>query len=774
MRLLPNKKSSVYWISPVSPSHGELCHFTPISRRISKKRKTVKHEQRALQDRLERAEKLLRQAGIAIAPYQPAPIFPAPRNDDGPPSAPAETPSIISNEVHTTMPDETSVGIDRLVDIDGLSYQNREVSNLASPFQNNLLSIENQSVNDLEMRDANRDTMVPLHPSGGSCTTSTQCSNSPPHVIQSGSGRSQTTIAEPCSSSQNRSLSVQDVVSSTNDPSCPHDELHGPGSYLSICSDPAAEWVSKQIGPSGFSNSASTLATEVCRGLKIQAPTHQTRVPEPPLDCARRYAAAYFDQAFESVFDIIDRASFERRLSEHSDIGTLDNDPAWYALRNVVYAYGCRASVFKEAVPETWVDAQNTAWGYFENALSVHTELVYFKSNLSAVQALLAMSLFIEGAGTPQLEYMLISTTVRLAQSKGLHLRPGPTSKMGASEVALRSRMFWAMYFYEKHIAYRAGRPSMIRDNDIDCELPEPVPGQPSAKTDVFYHIIRHAQISSVIVDQLTNAEARRRDMGKTVQTVNEIDARLRSWYQTIPESLQLSPAHLLPASSGIQITHILYLHMAYFGSLAAIHSVFAYPWKTTNSHPGSDVDLIPQINSSMQAVAEASRNIILATKYLTISAAAPAWEVFLYPLVGMINLFVYILKHPTQRSVSSDLGLLQMAAGYFGYMDYATASNKSFPFTKDLVTLAQNVVQRAQGPRTTASTEVPTTSGDAFEAGGTDTLDLTSWDEELAGFTGTDMDPDSWTCFLPSFTQVSSMAMDNFPVESIDFSISH
>ena len=65
----------------------------------------------------------------------------------------------------------------------------------------------------------------------------------------------------------------------------------GPGSYLSICSDPAAEWVSKQIGPSGFSNSASTLATEVCRGLKIQAPTHQTRVPEPPLDCARRYAA---------------------------------------------------------------------------------------------------------------------------------------------------------------------------------------------------------------------------------------------------------------------------------------------------------------------------------------------------------------------------------------------------------------------------------------------------------------------------------------------------
>lgn len=166
----------------------------------------------------------------------------------------------------------------------------------------------------------------------------------------------------------------------------------------------------------------------------------------------------------------------------------------------------------------------------------------------------------------------------------------------------------------------------MIRDDDIDCELPEPVAGQSSVKSDIFYHIIRHAQISSAIVDQLTTAETRRRDFGKTVQIVNEIDTRLRSWYKTIPDSLQLRAPHLVSDSSGVQMSHILYLHLAYYGSLAAIHSIFAYPWKTTNFDLGSDVDLIPQINSSTQAVAEASRNIILATKYLTISAAAPAW----------------------------------------------------------------------------------------------------------------------------------------------------
>lgn len=100
---------------------------------------------------------------------------------------------------------------------------------------------------------------------------------------------------------------------------------------------------------------------------------------------------AYFEQSFESIFDIIDRVSFETRLTAQVSGAASGDDPAWYALRNVVYAFGCRASTFNEAVPESWGEAQRKSWPYFENALSVHTELVYFRSSLSAVQALLVM-----------------------------------------------------------------------------------------------------------------------------------------------------------------------------------------------------------------------------------------------------------------------------------------------------------------------------------------------------------------------------------------------
>ncbi|KAH9207943.1 hypothetical protein DL95DRAFT_468204 [Leptodontidium sp. 2 PMI_412] len=68
------------------------------------------------------------------------------------------------------------------------------------------------------------------------------------------------------------------------------EELHGPGSYLSICSHPAAEWVSEQIGNSGFTDSATSLTNTVYRDLKMQIPVHHGQMPEPDLACAMSYA----------------------------------------------------------------------------------------------------------------------------------------------------------------------------------------------------------------------------------------------------------------------------------------------------------------------------------------------------------------------------------------------------------------------------------------------------------------------------------------------------
>lgn len=100
-----------------------------------------------------------------------------------------------------------------------------------------------------------------------------------------------------------------------------------------------------------------------------------------------------------------------------------------------------------------------------------------------------------------------------------------------------------------------------------------------------------------------------------------------------------------------------------------------------------------------------------------------------MYPIVGIINLFVYILKYPTRSSVSSDLGLLQMAAGYFGYLNYATTSLHPFSFTKDIVKLAQTATETVQGSHGGGNEALPSSTA-GFEISGSDGVDLGSWDE--------------------------------------------
>ena len=94
-----------------------------------------------------------------------------------------------------------------------------------------------------------------------------------------------------------------------------------------------------------------------------------------------------------------------------------------------------------------------------------------------------------------------------------------------------------------------------------------------------------------------------------------------------------------------------------------------------------------------------------------------------------MINLFVFILKHPTRPSVSSDLGLLQLAAGYFGYLDYATSAMKSFSFIKDIVQIARFATDRVRDSQSSGGEPLPTSQA-PVDTSIYDAFDLSSWDE--------------------------------------------
>lgn len=97
---------------------------------------------------------------------------------------------------------------------------------------------------------------------------------------------------------------------------------------------------------------------------------------------------AYFAEAQEVAFGVINRSWFEARLRAHYKDTNPVEDAAWYALRNVVFAYGHRF-VFPDQT--SFGKFEDTSWSWFENALSVHTELIFTRTSLIGVQALTIM-----------------------------------------------------------------------------------------------------------------------------------------------------------------------------------------------------------------------------------------------------------------------------------------------------------------------------------------------------------------------------------------------
>lgn len=137
---------------------------------------------------------------------------------------------------------------------------------------------------------------------------------------------------------------------------------------------------------------ARKVTYDISRQLKIEPGISLRRESEPEEALAWQYVKAYFEETRDVAFGILSRPVFESRLRTHFENSptTPELDASWYALRNVVYATGCRKAMARE-LPGPFLVGQGYGWQYFQNAPSVHTDLLYSRSSFMAVQALAIM-----------------------------------------------------------------------------------------------------------------------------------------------------------------------------------------------------------------------------------------------------------------------------------------------------------------------------------------------------------------------------------------------
>ncbi|CAI7606784.1 unnamed protein product [Penicillium viridicatum] len=457
---------------------------------------------------------------------------------------------------------------------------------------------------------------------------------------------------------------------------------------------------------------------------------------EPGEDIAWKWCQAYFGNSFDASLGLVSKEHFEARLRHHfANKDVTDEDPAWYALRNTVYASGYRLSSSNLPYSNMFEEAQGQAWRYFEKALSVHTELLYGSTGLMAVQALTSMSFFAEGLGSPSLGYMLSSCAVRLAQAKGLHRQPAQSWNLPRAEQQHRIRLFWTLYILEKHISYRSGRPSIIDDEDISCSLPSPQPDQ-DTETDSFIYIVQHARISSRIAKHLASGKSFRQTHGKILEMIEELNTELQEWRDSLPSFLQPDAPTTRHGKrpQNINMYHVMYLRYAYFGSIMAIHSILTHPWNTSLFGSDQTAALRNRISISSHVVVNAARAIILDTDAIHVDASTPIWLAFYFPLVSAINILIYVLKYPALPTASSDVALLDIATGHFSRLELASP-DIALPFVREIARLARTTVECVRkaapspgsmlGPDISASSIVP--SFDNITPHSNDTIELYS-----------------------------------------------
>ncbi|KAL3488355.1 fungal-specific transcription factor domain-containing protein [Aspergillus germanicus] len=507
---------------------------------------------------------------------------------------------------------------------------------------------------------------------------------------------------DPLSSTRGNGMELGNLVLTPTDTSIDREEAtiditqinwehHGPGSWLSICSKPGIQWVASRAETNQFGQIAHSLVMDWTKHLTMKQNLSRERYPEPDLDTASRYVASYFGYSHDSVFGVVHRPDFETHLRLHFQ-GVQGDDDAHYALRNAVYAVGCRAAAQLDESPN-FTETQQLSLKYFQNAFSVYTDLLYMPSGLTAVEALVVMTSYAELLGSPAVEYMLCSSAARLAQSKGLHRQPSRHWNLPRVEMVHRNCVFWTIYCYDKYISLRSGRPSILNDDDISCELPTEIPDGSTIDLEVFRATVNHARICSRMLKQLSSAEAYKNPPETILRHTETYQAKLQEWRSLLPPGLRLESTSNSKTPLGRRF-NVVRLHAAYHGSIIALHANIYYPWISSFliSHGGAAFR--EQTAHSSEQVATSSRQILLSLKHLSPDIISLSPVVFYYPMLATINLFIYILKSPTAPTVQSDIALLDIASGHFGHIYHLTSSHVSFSFPREAIRIAERAVQ--------------------------------------------------------------------------------
>jgi hypothetical protein len=290
----------------------------------------------------------------------------------------------------------------------------------------------------------------------------------------------------------------------------------------------AVSHLQRTMGPPLATDGESAIAGSGPRVHKMD----YTRLPSK--DKVRAQLVDFFE-GYNNMFPLFQPITFMQSF-EQEYTRDRPEDATWWAILNIVIALSIRLNPNRK-------ELNDKAWEYAQNAFSVIPDLAMKQADLTAIQALLGMAIFLQGTPNPRPASVLIAAAIRSSYSLGMH-RKECSNRLSPTEADQRRRVFWIAYCLDKAFSLRFEQPSIINDNDMDLDLPESEPHNGlglmyiagGASTINYFRLRIHlAVIHSRAYTDLYSVRALKLSEEEKLPIVQRLDRLLEDWKNIPP-----------------------------------------------------------------------------------------------------------------------------------------------------------------------------------------------------------------------------------------------
>ncbi|GJC89804.1 putative transcriptional regulatory protein C530.05 [Colletotrichum liriopes] len=254
-------------------------------------------------------------------------------------------------------------------------------------------------------------------------------------------------------------------------------------------------------------------------------------------------------------------------------------------------------------------------------------------------------------------------------------------------------KAFWTMYAIEKITSFHFGRSSGFVDSDISCPIPV-VPEATIGEFSWFLHLVRFARLLSRAYTSLFSVGVSGNSNAYYLDVINQLDVELEDWQASLPDNGFRPGGAVRPqgVSGTLARSFALLVHYLYYSLLLTLS-------RTTLVYLPNpeDSQMVARKSSKMKTILTASRCILELTTMIEVEPYTVTWVLAGIPITALFVLFDIVVHDPRHPDTASNLALLDMVAGHFSRIEYASGGTLPGSLIAEFAKIARDYVNEIQ-----------------------------------------------------------------------------